>query len=378
MHTDEQSHDLNRQKGALCPCGRYGKHVCNETTCKNCKETYQRGTPGNFVKHRCIVCKQPHTHKFVMSPEQIRGNAKGPAGLFVYDMESRIEMVASTQEVISEFSVVGDKYSTDASIQVATYAQTVGRHVVNLVCYQNVFTGEKGHFFGDGCIVEFLQYLTTYNHGNNVVVAHNAAGYDTRLLFETACKIGAHNVKISPILQGTKFLQLKIGNLVFRDSLLHLKGSLASLAKDFCGAGVGKGHFPHLFNALSNYDYQGPIPNMEYFDLPFIIKDEKSLNEFKEWHAGELASGKVWSFKEELLKYCELDVSILAQIVKGYHHSAKAVAGTSPWHNATAPSFVHETILVQITKELELPDRYEDMDLYKARVEEVATKTGWG
>ena len=117
---------------------------------------------------------------------------------------------------------------------------------------------------------------------------------------------------------------------------------------------------------------------MSYFDLPFIIKDEKALIEFKNWHAGEVASGKLWNFEEELQKYCEQDVAILAQIVKGYHNAAEAIAGTSPWFNATAPSFVHETILVQLSKELELPNRHEDMALYKASVEEVATKTGWG
>jgi hypothetical protein len=82
------------------------------------------------------------------------------------------------------------------------------------------------------------------------------------------------------------------------------------------------------------------------FDLPFVIKDTKALKEFNVWY--ESQKGKIWNFQREKEKYCKNDVRILKSIVKGYHTNAVILVGASPWFNATAPSFVHETILIDV------------------------------
>ena len=114
------------------------------------------------------------------------------------------------------------------------------------------------------------------------------------------------------------------------------------------------------------------------FDLPFVIKDAKALKEFNVWY--ESQKGKIWNFQREKEKYCKNDVRILKSIVKGYHANAVILVGASPWFNATAPSFVHETILIDVIQkqEVQFPtDLKNEMDDYKVKVEKAATETGW-
>jgi hypothetical protein len=121
--------------------------------------------------------------------------------------------------------------------------KNLDKHVVNLICLKNCITGEKNIFEGMDCIKEFLTFLLDYNQGRNIAIAHNGSGYDTRLVFETAVQLGLKNTNISPLLlQRSKYMQLTIGKLIFRDSMLHLKGSLSALAKDFCPESLVKGY----------------------------------------------------------------------------------------------------------------------------------------
>ena len=110
------------------------------------------------------------------------------------------------------------------------------KHEVNFVCCRNVFTDEEFTFFGNDALQNFILFLYTQNHGKNICIAHNASGYDTRLLFSKFAELDQDDeIEINPIMRGGKFMQLKVNkHLIFRDSLLHVKGSLKSLAKDFC------------------------------------------------------------------------------------------------------------------------------------------------
>lgn len=152
-------------------------------------------------------------------------------------------------------------------------------------------------------------------------------------------------------------MSLKVDKVRFYDSLLHVRGSLRNLAKDFCSGLLSKGHFPHLFNTVENYNYRGPIPDRKYFDLSFMVGNDKDLLEFNLWYDG---FDGIWDFMHQLETYCVNDVAVLAKIVEGYHDAAVANTGMSPWFNATSPSFVHEAILVQKIRELELPDDREE------------------
>lgn len=371
-HTCEGSSFVPRKKQTPCACGQYGPHKCYELTCRFCATVYKRDT----YEHRCIIYKKPRPeekNQFV-DEATFLPDGKRPA-LFVYDLESRMEIVYSPQEVISEFHV--DDQGLYGIDQVATYNHELKEHKANMVVFKNVFSDQPPiTYFGDDCLQRFLMYMLAYNRGNNICVAHNAAGYDTRLLFMEATKLA--KTQMVPIMRGGKFMQLKIGDrLIFRDSLLHVKGSLRNLAKDFCaGTQLRKGHFPHLFNSVENYDYVGPIPEKRFFDLAFILKTEQDREEFHDWYHSW--DGRTdWNFRQQLEDYCVDDVKILAKIVEGYHDVCIAHTGMTPWLNATAPSFVHEVFVTLLSQQLELPDPKEDQEIYNSKIQELADTKFW-
>jgi DNA polymerase type B, organellar and viral len=173
--------------------------------------------------------------------------------------------------------------------------------------------------------------------------------------------------------RGTKIMQLKAGNTIFRDSVLHLPGSLSNLAKAF-DLPLMKGVFPHLFNSVENYDYEGPLPDKKYFDLTFTAKTEKDLEDFDKWH--DERSKTPWNFKHELEIYCKDDVKILALIMLNHHNICYEKFGLSPWHTSTAPSYCHKVIKEHLSKDIddELPD--DDLER-RQKVDELAWDKHW-
>ena len=325
-------------------CGVFGKHTCPKITCRFCTAVYERNT----FDHRCILYKAPRKEEknVFVDGKDIPADGKHPA-LFVYDLESRVEIKPSVNRVISEFQVNED--GTYKEIDVAVYDHILHEHKANLVVFQNVFSNEEPKvYFGEDCLDRFLMFMMQYNGGNNICVAHNASGYDTRLIFTAASKFAS--VKMHPIMRGAKFMQLKINqNLVFIDSLLHVKGSLRNLASDFVpNSFLRKGHFPHLFNSVENYSYVGKIPDKKYFDLSFVLKTAEDKVEFDNWY-NSWSDRDDWSFMDELKSYCIDDVRILKEIVKGYHDVCMAHTNMTPWLNSTAPSFVHEVFLTHLS-----------------------------
>jgi hypothetical protein len=91
-------------------CGRYGKHTCSETTCRNCKSVYGRGKNGTYESHRCIVSKEPSKKEFMTIIDKPDGKKYGQ---FVYDCESRIETVTTTKSYISDFASADGKFIGD-------------------------------------------------------------------------------------------------------------------------------------------------------------------------------------------------------------------------------------------------------------------------
>jgi hypothetical protein len=362
----------------LPPCQKCGVlsvpgklHSCPLVTCKMCSSIYKKAEGYN---HRCIVYKEPRKDErntFCNDKDKADGSL---FSLWVYDFESRLEIAETNRDLITGFKTDGVHY---ANLDVCIYEKKISKHEVNLVAFKNVFTDEEYCYYGDGALEDFITFMLQYNGGKNICIAHNAAGYDTRLLF-SKLKLMNQKVSLIPIMRGGKFMQLKVNkNLIFRDSLLHVKGSLKSLAKDFCDGLLEKGYFPHLYNSLENYGYVGPIPDKKYFDLSFSVRNQKEMDDFDAWYA-TWAGRDDWNFDSELSKYCKNDVDVLQKIVKGYHDIAVAKFGMSPWFNATAPSFVHEVILVQFCKDLELPDKKENMEEYKEKILELAWDEYWG
>jgi hypothetical protein len=226
----------------------------------------------------------------------------------------------------------------------------------NLVVFQNVFDeNERYIYFGLNCVERFILFMQEHNKGFNICVAHNGSGYDTQLISEAASLLSVTPKTIS---NGYKFLEFKLGNTLFRDSMLHLQGSLAALAKNY-NLPLLKGYFPHMFNVEENYDYSGELPHTRYFDTAFSAKTQADRDAFMEWYNER--KQQPWCFKDELIKYCVNDVDILAKIMASFHNVCMERFDRSPWHHPTAPSYVHKTIVAQITKSMNLPTDPEEL-----------------
>lgn len=271
----------------------------------------------------------------------------------------------------------------------------VDEHKVNFVFCRNVYTEEE-HFFGENDtdtmnnlnspLERFLQFTYSYNMGNNTFAAHNAKGYDSRLILHHVTE-HQDSAYISLIKTGTKLIQLKIGRtnselkVTFIDSLSHLPGSLKKLAKDMCGDLLAKGYFPHRFNTPSNYSYIGPLPSKGEFDIYFSARNQRDVDEFNSWWEQRNQEGP-WNFMEEMKFYNRNDVLVLADIMKKYDKIMFDETGMSPWFNATGPSYCHEVTLVQNVKKLK--DQYDLDNLktaypvsYTEKIQEIVRNEYW-
>ncbi|NBU82289.1 MAG: hypothetical protein EBS55_11640, partial [Flavobacteriaceae bacterium] len=145
------------------------------------------------------------------------------------------------------------------------------KHKVNFVCVQKLFDQTIRYNFET--IDEFLNWikrdlhpLVNENDEPLIIgmIAHNLKGYDGRLtlaeLFKTT---DTENIE-DMIWTGAKINTFKWGNVVFRDSLLHIQLPLSAFPKTFNLLGesveICKGFFPYDFNIPQNQSYIGPIP----------------------------------------------------------------------------------------------------------------------
>ncbi len=320
-------------------CKIYGPHSCPLIQCRTCSMVYPRG---NEI-HRCAIelsDKRGEKSWFYGDgrPETSEADGKYTA-ILAYDLESVFEKVECSKMEIVETLMDDEYYFSENAFDSVTYGFFYERHVANLVYVMDVFTGQEWKFFGDDCLSDFIDFLFSYNDGNCQAWAHNGSGYDTRLIFEAVVKKMVNPSLISQIMSGSRFMQLKVDKLVFRDSLRHLPGSLKKLANDFCKDMMMKGDFPFMFNRKENYDYVGSIPSLDYYPVSHVKSDSdlsKLLNYHASWNGRE-----DWNFKEQLVAYCRNDVLILADILKKYHQICFDFSEQSPLGFITGPGFVH-------------------------------------
>lgn len=306
---------------------------------------------GKYVKNY-----KPSTGKFVKAPSQKEDFV---TRLWVYDLESSLVLVENNRgKVRIDFSTdETGNFLLDDSMMPITYEVQKFMQVPNFVAYRNVFDLETPT--KTASLKDFVHEMLTENGGKNVCLAHNGSGYDSRLVFEEIVSQTGKSTVINPIMKGSKFMRLSVGQTIFQDSMMHLIGSLKNLARDFNsdnGPALAKGYFPHLFNKADNYNYVGPLPSKRFFDLSFMVKDDKDLEEFNTWHASW--DGRTdWSFKDELERYCINDVEVLTSIVRKHHYACVTVLGNyrkylhvSPWHFPTAAGYVHRIFLRHTTE----------------------------
>lgn len=293
----------SHKKGMPQICGKCSKtfmnqackdyHFCRASHVSTCQECGAKIFPSihhNCGSYHCLSCRQRvgQGHECQMlRPDypdpDIRVEEEG-ANYYAFDLESLLIPHGEARE-----------------------------HVVNLVVVRQVFNDREWIFHSLNDFIIWLETLKEESH----FFAHNMKGYDGRMVFEYL--IDRFTPPQSVTWNGSKIMQMQYGKIHFRDTLLHLPASLAQLPK-MMGLDENKykkGFFPYLFNTPENQDYVGPLPSQQYFD-PDTMKPKKR-EEFEKWHR-EYAQqiGNQYTFKKELIEYCQSDVQILAETIKAY------------------------------------------------------------
>lgn len=110
---------------------------------------------------------------------------------------------------------------------------------------------------------------------------------------------------------GLEILMLEAAGVRVIDTLNYLPMALAKLPKTFSLHEMKKGYFPHFFNTKVNWDYEGEIPDIQYYGADSMKDDDRAS--FLTWHEKQRSEGKIFNLQKELIEYCESDVNILAK-----------------------------------------------------------------
>ena len=105
---------------------------------------------------------------------------------------------------------------------------------------------------------------------------------------------------------------MEIANVKFIDSLNYFHMPLSSLSKTYGLNKIEKGIFPHLFNTPENQSYDpslDPLPPLDVYSPGSM--NIREIERFLEWYNEQLASGCVFNFQNEIVRYCKQDVTIL-------------------------------------------------------------------
>jgi hypothetical protein len=141
---------------------------------------------------------------------------------------------------------------------------------------------------------------------NYKVYFHNFSKFDGYFLVKYLSKIGF----CDPIIHKGRIISVSFNyndiNIVFKDSYLLLPSSLRKLGNSF-KVDSPKGIFPYL---LSDIDYIGDIPDFKYFS-------NISTNDYNKYK--DSFNNKTWIFRDEAIRYCELDCISLYQILSKFN-----------------------------------------------------------
>src|SRR6266540_3469916 len=153
-----------------------------------------------------------------------------------------------------------------------------------------------------------IKDLNIAKYYNYSVYLHNFSKFDAYFLIKYLSQIG----NIEPIIHKGKTICLEFMNknnaliLDFKDSYLLLPSSLRKLCKSF-NIESPKVIFPYN---LYDINYSCEVPYFKYFsDITF-----DQYNAYK-----DSFKGKIWNFKKEAIKYCELDCVSLYQILTKFN-----------------------------------------------------------
>ena len=226
--------------------------------------------------------------------------------------------------------------------------QEHGVHEPNL-CVVHDEVGEVALFKGKDTVKQFCEWLLTKEHQDCIVVAHNFQGYDGYFIIKYLVQ---NAIKYEYILRGAKVLSMEIPmfNIKFIDSLNFIPMSLAKFPKTSGQDELSKGYFPHLFNKEENWNYVGPIPCQNDYNVNFMKPEERKA--FIAWHKEQVENNYLFDFQKEIVKYCRSDVDILRKCCLLFREMLRDETGIDPFGKSlTIASYCHEVYRTKFLKE---------------------------
>ena len=215
--------------------------------------------------------------------------------------------------------------------------QTDTRHVPNLVVAETEFDDRPVRFRGESCLRDFLEWLETLTEEDTrplTVLAHNFQGY---VSYPTVDELHRQKQIIKQVRNGAKVLELKVGRLIRSiDSLSFFQMPLAALPKTSGLTELKKGYFSHLFNTPDHQDYVGDLPPKQ--DYMPEGRSVKGRQEFDKWYDQQVVDGVVFDHGQELVEYCESDVTLLKQGCLNFKRDFEQLAHFNPFEQMTIAS----------------------------------------
>lgn len=275
------------------------KHKCGEYECPNCKKVV------------------PENHECYMFPKPMKE--------------------ASEKYIFFDFE--------------ADISDTEHKVMFSISQYFNDPTPIKHH-----TITEFCEWAFSKKHKGYTFIAHNGRGYDYKFIIRWVFDNTEH--KPFTIFAGAKIMCMSIQALRIRfiDSLSFLTMPLKAFPKTFGLKELKKGFFPHWFNTKENWDYEGEMPDKEWFKYN-SFKD-KDRNEFLEWYDAKVKEGYVWNQKREMEEYCISDVDILRRCCIKFRQLYMDLCKIDPFQYLTIAS-VCMAIYKYNFIDTSFPERYE-------------------
>lgn len=262
------------------------KHICGISFCMTCRQ--MRPTT-----HQCFIGTLKNQIKNI--------NLENAELAFVfYDFETQ------------QHTRLHDEHSTRIHEPNLCVAQRVCTACITITNIETDCSkcGKREFVFVDNPVGELVNLALSGKFKKTICIAHNARGFDAQFILRYLIEKQKTQMP-SLVMNGTKIVTMKIGKVVFLDSLNYLPMSLSALPKAFgFDDEVIKGTFPHLFNAPEYQNYRGPLPAVHFYSPDTMFAADRKR--FLSWYEKESnRSDYQFDFTAEFIRYCRTDVTVL-------------------------------------------------------------------